>query len=39
MDVRRDKRQELKDNLKKEGKFKQSHYLFDSDDEELALDN
>lgn len=39
MDIRRDKRQEIKDTLKKEGKFNNNQRLFDSDDEDLALEN
>jgi hypothetical protein len=39
MDIRRDKRQEIKNNLKLEGKQTRNQCLFDSDDEELALEN
>jgi len=40
IDIRRDKRQEIKNNLKKEKKFlRQKQRLLDSDDEELALEN
>lgn len=38
IDIRRDKRQELKKKLKKEGKYNNKRQrLIDSDDEELAL--
>lgn len=40
IDIRRDKRQEIKNNLKKEGKYQRKRQrLLDSDDEELALEN
>jgi hypothetical protein len=40
IDIRRDKRQEIKNNLKKEGKLLMKRTrLFDSDDEELNLEN
>ena len=39
MDIRRDKRQEIKNSLKREGKINRNQRLFDSDDEELMLEN
>ena len=40
IDIRRDKRREIKDNLKKEGKLvMKRQILLDSDDEELEMKN